>query len=356
MQIGLLFVGFALLLLLMYGAQMFARRQKELYQPHLGTVLRVTPTGTREGSLVQTEVEVEIAGTKPRRETIRQWMDAVRLPRPGQVVRVVKQDGTLVLVGFAESLVPEPSQQRSSQPASEPVPPQDVPVSATPDRPNAVLAAAELTPELQNRGKLAIATVLEKHRVEGERIRFALEMDAIGKRPRAVTLEQVLPLDTFAVGERAYLLVDAQDGDRMLLLAPSQIGGQRLPREMNRLDPYVLGPALLRYGARARGTVLSATPMPLSPEHELRGFTRFRLTVRIEPEANLPSYEAEQTITLTRPEKIVAMATPGAVVPLRFDIANPETFTPDSIALGYGDPYAEALQLFREHLTGAATL
>lgn len=102
---------------------------------------------------------------------------------------------------------------------------------------------------------------------------------------------------------------------------------------------------------RARGVILSAAQVPLGPEYEVRGLTRFRIRFRIEPETAAAPYEAEQTITLTRPEKIPVMTTPGAIVPLRFDAADPKTFATDSLAMGYGDPYAEAVNLFREQLS-----
>lgn len=337
----MIFIAFACLLLLLREAQRFARKQKELYEPHLATVLEISETGRSEGGLKECEVKIEIAGQEPRRATVRQWMDPEHPPRLGQVVRVVSQDGVLVLFGFtaepAEIVLP-----RTAHPA----PPED---SAEDD----ALVAAELTPELCRQGRLFIATVLDARGSASGRTRFCLEIDAIGQRPRTAELDQFLPAMTYNIGERVYLLVDPADSGVMHLLAPSEIGGQRLPKEMNRLDPYVLGPELLRNGARARGTVLSAIPVPLGPEYEVRGFHRFRLTFRIEPETDVPPYEAEQTITLTRPEKIRAMATPGAVVPLRFDALNPETFGNESLAMGYGDPYAEALDLFREQLRGA---
>lgn len=335
MQIGLIFVGFALLLVLQYAARQFARKQKKLSQPHLGTVLKIAQTSEREGSLVKVEVEVEIAGRNPRRTMVRQWMKPGRLPHPGQVVRLVHQGGALLLVGFADQAIDEaPREAASGQREA-----------------TGVLTAAELTEDLRRHGTLSIATVQDAHLAGGGRTRLTLDIDAIGSTPRRVVLEQPIPIETYGTGERAYLLVDAGNAGAMNLLMPSQIGDQRLPREMNRLDPFVLGPQLLHKGARARGVVLSAAQVPLGPEYEVRGLTRFQIRFRIEPEIGVEPYEAEQTITLTRPEKIPTMTTPGAIVPLRFDVAHPETFATDSVAMGYGDPYAEAVNLFREQLS-----
>jgi hypothetical protein len=345
MQSSLIFIAFACLLLLMYAAQRYARKQKELNVPHIATVLSIVQTSRREGDLQEVDVQIEIAGRTPRRAMVRQWMNPKHLPRPGQIVRVIKQRGALVFAGFTDEM-------------SVPTAPQASQVTAQQDPSLCAVIATELTPELRTQGRLGIATVIGARTNGTGSTRFILQIDSINQqRPRTVELDQALPPDTFSAGERAYLLVDSQDSTKIRLLAPAQVGGQRLPREMNRLDPYVLGPELLRNGVRARGTVLASTQVPLGPEHEVRGFTRFRLTFRIEPEITaLPPYQAEQIITLTRPDKIAAMATPGAVVPLRIDAAHPDTFTMDSIAMGYGDPYAEVLNLFREQLstTGAA--
>ena len=143
------------------------------------------------------------------------------MPHPAQVVRLVHQGGALLLVGFADQAAGEaPREAASGQREAD-----------------GVLTAAELTEDLRRHGILSMATVQDAHVAGGGRTRFTLDIDAIGLTPRRVVLQPV-PIETYGTGERAYLLVDAGNAGAMHLLVPNQIGGQRLPREMNRLDPF----------------------------------------------------------------------------------------------------------------------
>lgn len=341
---GMASVALVLALVWLFGfmAERFRRKQKDLHRPRLATVISVAPTGGREGDLHEMQVTLDLAGTRPRRAEIRQLMTLDWVPRPGEVVRVEQDGSTLLLVGYAE-------ERRTPASTSEPASRTPAAEVSSPK----IVEAAELSPSLRDHGRLAIATVLEARPNGAGMTRFTLEMDAIHVPKRSVLLLQRLPEQPYTAGDRVYLLVNPKKTDSMVLLPPEATGGQKLPREMSRLDPYVLGPEMLRHGARGQGVVLAATPVSLAPEMELRGFHRFRLRFRIEPEAGLPPFEAEQTITLTRPEKIRRMAVPGALVPIRFDAADPQCFTTDSLALGYDDPYAEALALFRDQLREA---
>ena len=130
----------------------------------------------------------------------------------------------------------------------------------------------------------------------------------------------------------------------MALVPGSWTQNQTLPRGANRLDPLVLGPELLRKGAKASGTVISATQQPMgNPGFEAQGFSKWALSMDVRPEDGSPAYRADLVISLTSREKAERIARVGAEVPLRYDPSDRQTFAIDSIAMGYGDPYEAAL-------------
>jgi hypothetical protein len=104
----------------------------------------------------------------------------------------------------------------------------------------------------------------------------------------------------------------------------------------------------LREGAKATGTILAADRVPLgTPALEAQGFSRWHLRAHVVP-ASLDArpYDAEMTLSLTSPDKVQKMASVGAVVPIRYDSADPQSFVIDSVAMGYPDPYAAALAAY----------
>jgi hypothetical protein len=142
------------------------------------------------------------------------------------------------------------------------------------------------------------------------------------------------------VGERVYILVDSEDPNLVALLPVSMTNGQRIPVMANRLDPLVLGPQILRDGAKATGTIVSAIQQPMNnPALEARGCSKWQLVVDVKPEDGSPLYQATLVISFTNPEKAERAARVGAEVPLRYDPMDRQTFAIDSIAMGYGDPY-----------------
>ena len=174
-------------------------------------------------------------------------------------------------------------------------------------------------------------------------VTFDLEIDAINAPRRKVTITQAMFGEAYRNGERAYLLVDPENPDSIALMPLSAIENQRLPQGANRLDAVVLGPQILHEGAKGEGTVLSAVEIPMNtPQLAAAGFSRYHLRVHIVPADGSPAYDAEQDLGFTTPEKAQRIAHAGAVVPIRYDANDPQSFVTDSIALGYPDPYEAA--------------
>lgn len=209
---------------------------------------------------------------------------------------------------------------------------------------------AAFTSRLKDHGRLAIALVVNAVAPSGGGAsRLDLEIDALNAPKRHVSLLQVIEGAPYEKGDKVYLLIDPADERSMAVLPVSATGGQKLPRDMNRLDPYALGPEILRIGMKGQAAVLAADRIALgNSELEARGYNRFHLRLRVAPENGDKPFETELYITLTAPEKIQRMATPGALVPVRYDSQDHATLSIDSITMGYGDPYAETLALFRQ--------
>lgn len=209
---------------------------------------------------------------------------------------------------------------------------------------------AVFTPRLRDHGKLAIALVVNAGSPSASgATHLDLEIDLLNAPKRRVSLLQVIEGLPYAKGDKLYVLIDPEDERSMAVLPLSATGGRKLPRDMNRLDPYALGPEILRAGMKGQAIILTAERVSLgNSELEARGYSRFYLRMRVRPENGDEPFEAEMHITLTAQEKIQRMANPGALVPVRYDSQDHATLSIDSIAMGYGDPYAETLALFRQ--------
>ncbi len=309
----------------------------EVGVPEVATVVEISQTGTTLNQVPQMRVVLDIqqAGEAPRRVTTKQLIDLGSMPRAGDLVYVVvdpKDPNSLQIAGAPKTQLHQP-------------PPQPVMTDQQ------TLDTIGLSPRLREHGKLAVATVLAVNPGQGSATRFEIEIDAIGAPKRRVTVDQVMYGDSYSAGERVYCLVDPDDPNIVALMPLSLIGGQRLPQGANRLDAVVRGPEILRSGATAQGTVQEATQIPMhNPVLEARGFSRWHLKVHIVPDNGDPAYDAEQDITYTTQEKASRLAKVGAVVPIRYDSNDPQCFVTNSIALGYPDPYADAVKAMQDTL------
>ena len=128
-------------------------------------------------------------------------------------------------------------------------------------------------------------------------VTFDLEIDAINAPKRKVTVSQAMFGEAYKNGERIYLLVDPDDPASIALMPLSALGNQHLPQGANRLDANVLGPQVLHEGAKAEGTILSATQIPVAtPQLAAAGFSRYHLRVHTCAGRWQPRYDAEQDI------------------------------------------------------------
>ena len=64
--------------------------------------------------------------------------------------------------------------------------------------------------------------------------------------------------------DRIYLLVDPENPTSTAILPISLTGSNKLPRGANRLDALVLGPEILKTGARGQGMIEEATQIRMS--------------------------------------------------------------------------------------------
>jgi hypothetical protein len=170
-----------------------------------------------------------------------------------------------------------------------------------------------------------------------------LDIDSIGQPLRRVTITQVLDTSPPAAGDRVYVMIDPEDPGAVAIVPPPN--GQTPARGANRLDPLVLGPQLIAEGAKAAGTVQQASEQALgNPLLSGRGFSKWALVLDVVPANGSAPYQANLTISLTSPEKAERIAKVGAEVPVRYDPADPQTISIDSVAMGYGDPYAAVMK------------
>ena len=191
----------------------------------------------------------------------------------------------------------------------------------------------------QTKGELGVAKVLSLSSGLSGPTQVELELDAISAPKRRVSAEVPAGL-VLERGDRIYVLVDPGNNETVSILPASMTGGQTLPKDGNRLDALVLGPQILKVGKKAKGIVKTAEPRPLANEAlAARGMSKWYLELEVQPEQGWP-YRAELTITLSTPEKTARIAHAGAEVLLRYDPEDQKTVAIDSIAMGYGDPYA----------------
>ena len=196
-----------------------------------------------------------------------------------------------------------------------------------------------LTARLREHGVRAVATVLAVEAGGGQATRFSLEVDSILEVKRRVVVEQVMYGQTYAAGERAYLLVDPDDRDMIALLPLSLSGGEK-PDPKHRLDKHVLAPQLLREGAKGRGVILSAERIA-APVLEGMGHAKIRLRMHITPDDGSEPYDAEQEMIFSSEEKVQHWGVVGAEMPVRYDWHDRMMFMGDLMSLGHPDPFIE---------------
>ena len=311
-------------------------------QAQVATVLEISQTGNMVNQLQQMRLKVEIqqAGGAPRQISFTQLVDLGSMPRAGQLVYVLTDptDPTMIMLAGAPAVQPFP--------IVAPAQTQDAELN-----PQQELDMAGITPRLREHGKVGVASVLAVQPAASHATTFTLEIDSVLQPKRTVTVTQLMYGESYAVGDRVYLLIDPENPGSLALMPLSLTGGTRIDPRNNRLDALALGPQLLHLGAKATGTVLSAEQGSVStPQLAAKGYVKYHLKMHIVPADGSPAFDAEQTLTFTDAEKVQRMATVGAEVPVRYDVNDRRTFATDSLAMGYPDPYEETLAGLKANL------
>ena len=318
--------------------------------PELGTVVDIGQTGLSVNGVQQLRIEVDLhaAGQAVQRVAIKQLLPLGQIPSVGDTIYVLTDPANPQTAMYAG---------KPQAPAA-PVNAYGPPV-ATPGQPQGQteqqrLDLISLSPRLREHGKLAIATILAIRPQQPPLVVFDLEIDAINMPKRKVTITQAMFGEAYKTGERIYLLVDPDNPESIAVVPLSAVGNQHLPQGANRLDAIVLGPQILHEGAKAQGTILASTQLPINtPQLAAMGFTRWHLRVHIVPENGAAPYDAEQDISFSTPERAARLSTVGNTVPIRYDANDPHSFVTDSIALGYPDPYESTLAALKASLVEA---
>lgn len=323
-------------------ARTAAKRRAILRNGELKTaeILSIRQTGTMINNTPMMHLELQVPqGSGFQRRSVRHLIDLGQMPRVGERVYVMvdrSDPGRIAYVGLSPDLSSETRQDATDGPPPSP----------------AAIAKRLLKADGY---RLGIATVLDVQR-DGKRRLLRLELDALAAGKRIVTAPSPAKGVRPQLGERLYVLVNDADPARVELLPPILTSGRNMPRGAGRLDPLVLGPQLLREGAIATGTVISAdrVSLPLSLIDGQRG-TRWQLRLRVVPhDQSMPPFEAEPLVTFTDTERADRICRENATVALRYDPDDLQTVATDPISEGLADPYLPAQAAFRQALEDAA--
>ena len=338
--------GMAFIFYRAFGGYFFQMRNRKRLLSEgnmaIADVLSIAQTGTTINQVPEMllSLRIENTGGQPRTVTIKQLRDLGSMPRAGDRVYVLtdpKNPDNVILS-------PAPNGNGLTVPITDSA---GKPTNATMDMSSTQAKDIfALSPDLQQRGKLGVATIVSLVPVAGNNSQVTMDIDNIAQPVKRVTITQVIDGYAPAPGTRLYFIYDPQNPDHMALSPASFSNGQTLGVGSNRLDPLVLGPQLLKDGAKATGTVTSAKPMQLaSAALAGQGYSKWDLTLDITPQSGLAKpYQANLVISLSSKEKADKIAREGAVVPLRYDPLNLQTVSVDSIAMGYPDPYEAAMK------------
>ncbi len=310
--------------------------------PGMARVLRASQTGVTVNDRPQMRIELEvIQGGPPRQATAVQILDLGSIPRPGDIVNIVYDPADLSKARLTSGVVADTFANLPpafANMAAQALAGQAQAMAAFQTMGGSTAGAAQApTPPPALKGELGVGEVISTSSITGSPV-VSLELDAIGAPKRRVTADAI-PGQSLDAGDRVYVQIDPNDRSAVTILPPSMTGGQTLPRGMNRLDALVLGPQILKAGAKAKAVVKAAEHIAMGePVLAARGFSKWKLELEVTPERGWP-YRTELTTSLSSPEKAARIAHVGAEFPVRYDPEDQKTVAIDSIALGYGDPY-----------------
>lgn len=284
-------------------------------------VVSISQTGTsiNEVPEMRLVLDVEREGERPHRIKITELVDLGSMPRAGECVHVLFDPKNPESATLAPATVEDAAASKL-------------------DLENEREAVA-ISPRLREHGKLRIAKVISISETETTAYDIVLDIEAIGAQPRRLAVTQAIDRRPPRPRERVYVFVDPDNPD-VVAMVPESMGGQTLPANSNRLEPRVLGPEILRVGAKAKGVVVSAVKLPVKNRaFAAKGWSTWELVVDVKPDDGSHAYRAPLVITFTARKNTKQVARPGAEVFLRYDPVDPRTFSIDSLAMGHGDPY-----------------
>jgi hypothetical protein len=189
-------------------------------------------------------------------------------------------------------------------------------------------------------GSLAVGDVVAITPVGDGSLSIQIDVIKIGQPHQTVFCQQHFSgAPPFTAGDRVYLKLDAQTPPRAgWIMPPEFTKGQTIPRTGNRVDAVVLANEILFAGAKAQARINSAEQESLPDAYTRQGLSKWQLQVSIFPEDGSAPYEGSASVGVSSPEKAAVVSRTGDTIPIRYDPNDPQTFTIDSIALGWGDP------------------
>jgi hypothetical protein len=288
-------------------------------------VQSIAQTGTTVNQMpeMRLSLQIENVGGQSRQVEIKQLIDLGSIPSAGDQVYVLidpKDPANVVLspTTFAGGVQTKIVDEKGNN-------------TGTVDlNSNAVKSYMALTPELREKGKLGVATIISVIPAGGHNSQITMDIDNIGQEVKRVSITQ--PMDGYSLitGTRVYFLYDREQPAVMALAPSATMGGQNLGTGTNRLDALV---------------------QMANPLLAQKGYSKWELVLTVKPQDVTPAYQANLTISLSSTEKAARIAHEGAEVPLRYDPLNLQTVSIDSIAMGYPDPYEAAIKAFTDQMS-----
>ena len=189
-------------------------------------------------------------------------------------------------------------------------------------------------------GELAVGDVVAITPTSDGSLSIQIDVIKIAQPHQTVFCLQHFPgPPPFTVGDRVYLKLDTLTPPRSGHIMPEEFTkGQKIPRTGNRVDMVVLAQELLFAGAKAQARVNSAVQQPLAETYTQQGISKWELELSIFPEDGTAPYQGGASLGVSSPDKAAVISQAGTTLPIRYDPNDPQTFTIDTIALGWGDP------------------
>ena len=284
----------------------------------MATVVSISATHTMVNyqPVMKIELEVDQLDGPPKRCSLRKVIPPGMTLAPGEKVAVVVDPKDPNRVYFANAT----ALQRKDPVADN------------------LRVAMSIPPQFS--GSLAVGDVVALTPTSDGSISVQVDVVKIAQPHQTVFCLQRFPgAPPFTVGDRVYLKLDTLTPPRAGYIMPSEFTkGQTIPRTGNRVDALVLADEILFAGAKGQARINSAVQLPLPETYTREGISKWELQLSVFPEDGSTPYEGSTSVGVSSPDKAAAISQTGATLPIRYDPNDPQTFTIDSIAMGWGDP------------------